>query len=101
MCAPAYVRQPSVATEVLSLEEGPQKLPHLIVGPHHVEVEHAIVDQRENQPDALAETTLVNVMAAALGRQVTNANSRMLMRTAEVLLNGSNGFADLLTCVLR
>ena len=44
----------NAATPVLSLEEGPQELPHLIVGPHHVEVEHVIVDQRENQPDALA-----------------------------------------------
>jgi hypothetical protein len=34
--------------EVLSLEKGPQELPHLIVGLHHVEVKHVIVDQREN-----------------------------------------------------
>ena len=37
-----------------SSEEGLQEPVHLIVGPHHVEVEHVIVDQRENQPDALA-----------------------------------------------
>jgi hypothetical protein len=48
-CAPVQRRYPSSV-----LEEGPQELPHLIVGPHHVEVEHVIVDQRENQTDALA-----------------------------------------------
>jgi hypothetical protein len=60
---------------LLSLEEGLQEPLDLIVRSHHVEVEDAIAFKGENQSNGPAQAALIDLITAALSRQVANTNS--------------------------
>jgi hypothetical protein len=66
-----------------------------------VEVKRGIVLQGENQPHSFGQAAFLDMITAALRRQIANANSRMLVRTPEILLNVTHSFADLLTFRFR